>query len=188
MFAPGAISLPWCCGLAVEPHSSCQVVVTIQLLSLLSIPSPSAQVVTSGSAVSGPNDTASLLVSSGLFTLLHSPPESGDVLSDLCQTLSDYNTKHSNSLLRNKVCTCFLKSYSNTLFQIHFPHLSYEQVKFLRGWFPPHPPDGGTQSSLAWSVAFVGEQSSPSGAARICVCPSVLLIKPPLPLAAAEHR
>lgn len=138
MFPPGAISSPWCCGLAVGSHSSCQVVVTVQLLSPGPAPRPRPGG-HSGSAVSGPNDTASLLVSSGLFTLLHSPPEPGDVPSDLCQTLSDYNIKHRNSLLRNKVCSCFLKSHTNTLFQIHFPHLSHEQVKFLRGWLCPPP-------------------------------------------------
>lgn len=134
-----AYSLPWCCGLAVFFY---------QILYLLSggyhhvtcclpglSPCPRPRVVRSDSAVSSPSATAPLLFSlKSVHPVTLSSWASGTVPSCLCQSLTDYDTQHSNSLFRNHVCACLLKLQTQTLFQSHLSCLLHEQMKFPTGW------------------------------------------------------
>lgn len=98
-------------------------------------PCPRPRVVRSDSAVSSPSATAPLLFSlKSVHPVTLSSWASGTVPSRLCQSLSDYDTQHSNSLFRNHVCACLLKLQTQTLFQSHLSCLLHEQMKFPTGW------------------------------------------------------
>lgn len=120
---PGTVG--WLCS-SIKSYSSCQVTLAIQL----SLPGPSLhsrpRVVTSGSVFLDLVLHHCYWFPKSLSTLVTlSSWASGSVPSGLCQSLTDCNTKHSNSLFRNNVCACLFKLQTISVFQIHIFPSSY---------------------------------------------------------------